>query len=112
MDWLHDKGFAAGSICSRYIMYKQDEQPYALLHTPGITELGTERNPFYAKYPYYAPDRTKLEKSDDVTALAVLIIECLYADHGRRSSWIHEVSPHLAEKYDYSPSQFIQGVVY
>ena len=66
---------------------------WAKLHVPGLVRAGSEvRENHYAEFPYYSKSNDQITQHDDIVAMAVVIMEGLWADANRRDDWRNHIS--------------------
>lgn len=86
-------------------------EPWGKLHVPSLSATeSSRRDHIYSTWPYYAQNDKPIGEYDDTLAAAVLIVEGLYADLGRRQTW-HDLL-RLRDKYHNDPANLIHDVVY
>ena len=110
VQYLHEHGFLAGSISSKNILYHPSDVAWGKLHCPGIQEASdVPRNINFAKWPYYSEGADPLTEEDDLIAVTVVVIECMFADQNCRDSWWDLLK--LEDKYDYKPENLIHDLL-
>lgn len=69
-----------------------NEVPWGKLHVPGLARADNEeREHPYATFPYYCENNQTISQADDVVAMAVIVMEGLWADTNRRDDWHNHI---------------------
>lgn len=54
---IHEDGYVSGSINASHVLFVPNEQPWGVLHAPGIARADSvDKRMLYAQWPYYKED--------------------------------------------------------